>query len=113
MWWLSRVLRPMLVVVMLSGVAPSRTVLAQEYSREVDEGHAAISYVGAVMTNLVYLPAKLLYAGFGGVVGGLGFVFTGGDPEAFHGVWEPASTGTYVVTPSMLEGKEPVRFVGP
>jgi hypothetical protein len=75
--------------------------------------HAPIAWVGAVMTNVVYLPFKLVYAGTGGLVGGIAYLMTGGDEKAFDAVWDAAGRGTYIVTPSMLEGTEPVHLVGP
>jgi hypothetical protein len=76
-------------------------------------GHAPIAWVGAVMTNVAYLPFKLLYAGTGGFVGGLAYLITIGDEKAFDAVWDAAGRGTYIVTPSMLEGTEAVHLVGP
>jgi len=76
-------------------------------------GHAAIVWVGAVMTNVVYLPLKLVYAGTGGLVGGLAYMVTAGDEAAFFGVWNAAGRGTYLITPGMLDGNEAVHLVGP
>jgi len=64
------------------------------------------------MTNVVYLPFKLMYAGAGGLVGGLAYLITAGDDEAFYDVWNVAGGGTYIITPSMLEGNEPVHISG-
>ena len=85
---------------------------ASEEQGLAGRGHAPIAWVGAVMTNVVYLPVKLVYAGTGGLVGGLAYLVTAGDAEAFYGVWKAAGGGTYLVTPSMLEGKDPVCLVG-
>jgi len=65
------------------------------------------------MTNLAYLPAKVSYAGVGGLVGGLAYLATAGDPDSFWKIWRVVAGGSYFVTPAMLEGQEPVRFRGP
>ncbi len=77
------------------------------------DGHAAIAWVGAVATNVFYLPVKVIYAGLGGLTGGIGWLLTGGDTDAARSIWDPTVRGTYIITPSMLEGKEDVRFIGP
>jgi hypothetical protein len=73
----------------------------------------AIVWVGTVATNIFYIPAKCVYAAFGGITGGLGWLLTGGNTEAANGIWYPTIYGTYVVTPAMLQGKEDCRFRGP
>lgn len=98
-------------VALLLVVGPTR-VLAQGPEEPDDARHQPIVYVGAVMTNLIYVPLKLLYAACGGGVGGLAYLLTAGDDDAFFAVWDVSGGGTYVVLPSMLEGKEPVHFAG-
>ena len=77
------------------------------------QGHTPIVYVGTVTTNVVYFPIKVVYAGLGGLVGGMAYLVTAGDTQAFWSIWDAAAGGSYFVTPSMLEGKEDVRFRGP
>ena len=62
--------------------------------------------------TMVYFPAKVVYAGLGGIVGGLAYVFTGGNLETAEIVWKPTTTGTYVITPEQLWGDEPIEFFG-
>ncbi len=92
----------------------SGTVLAAESgdSGESGGGHPAIVWVGTVATDLFYVPAKLVYAGIGAVTGGFGWVLTGGNTAAAKAIWTPSLGGTYVITPSMLEGKKKVHFSG-
>ncbi|MFQ5665288.1 MAG: hypothetical protein ACE5I7_02535 [Candidatus Binatia bacterium] len=66
----------------------------------------------AVVTNLIYMPAKLLYAGVGTLTGGLAYLVTVGDTDAANRVWSPSVGGTYIVTPAMLRGDEPILFSG-
>ena len=61
---------------------------------------------------MLYIPAKFTYATVGGLIGGFAWVLTLGDTDTAMGVWEPTMGGSYVVTPSMLRGEEPVEFSG-
>src|SRR2546428_14005444 len=65
-----------------------------------------------VLTNAVYMPAKLCYATLGGLTGGLAFALTGGDLQTAETVWVTTMGGTYVVTPGMLQGQDPIVFTG-
>ena len=65
-----------------------------------------------VLTNIVYMPAKLIYATAGALTGGFAFALTGGDMQTAETVWVTTMGGTYAVTPSMLQGQEPIVFTG-
>lgn len=65
-----------------------------------------------VLTNLVYMPAKIIYATLGGLTGGLALGLTGGDMETAETVWVTSMGGTYIVTPGMLRGEEAIAFAG-
>lgn len=68
---------------------------------------------GSLATNILYIPAKLVYALFGGLVGGGAYALTGGNLQTANTVWRASLGGDYVVTPDMLAGKEPIHFSGP
>jgi hypothetical protein len=74
-----------------------------------DAGYGAL----AVAANLFYMPAKVVYALLGGLTGGLAYCLTVGDLDTAESVWSPSLGGTYVVTPAMLRGDQPVLFSGP
>lgn len=65
-----------------------------------------------VLTNVVYMPAKMVYSAVGGLTGGLAYALTVGDLKTAETVWVTAMGGTYVVTPRMLQGEEPISFAG-
>src|SRR5256884_3140323 len=65
-----------------------------------------------VLSNVVYMPAKLCYATLGGLTGGLAFALTAGDLQTAETVWVTTMGGTYVVTPGMLQGQDPIAFSG-
>jgi len=68
---------------------------------------------GSLLTNVLYIPAKLVYAILGGLVGGGAWCLTGGNTQTANTIWRSSLGGDYVVTPDMLAGKEPIHFSGP
>lgn len=101
-----RRLQLMLVVVLLWMGVFAPAALAE------DDGHSAIVWVGTVMTNTVYIPVKVVHAGLGGLVGGLGWLVTGGNTKAANGIFDHTIYASWYVTPEMLEGKEQLYFFG-
>jgi len=71
------------------------------------------SQVLAVGASCFYLPAKAFYAVFGAATAGLAYGFTFGDEELANQIWVSSVEGNYILTPAMIEGKEPIRFQGP
>ena len=68
---------------------------------------------GALVCNLLYIPAKMTYAILGGIVGGGTYLVTAGNSQAANTVWRSSLGGDYVVTPQMLAGQQPINFSGP
>ena len=68
---------------------------------------------GTIVGNVFYMPAKLLYGIGGGIVGGAGYLLTGGNTQVSNTIWRSSLGGDYVLTPAMVAGKEPVHFSGP
>jgi hypothetical protein len=66
----------------------------------------------AVATNLLYMPAKFVYAALGGLTGSLAYLLTVGDLDTAESIWSPSLGGTYVVSPKMLRSEEPILFSG-
>jgi len=97
-----------LVAVWLTPVPRACAAQAEESG-----GHSPIVIVGTVLTNIVYFPSKLVYAAVGGIVGALAYPVTVGNSDVSMAIWDASCRGTYVVTPSMMEGKERIRFSGP
>jgi hypothetical protein len=67
---------------------------------------------GAVVSNLVYVPAKLVYGILGGIAGGAGYALTGGNKQVANTIWRSSLGGDYVLTPDMMTGKAPIYFSG-
>jgi hypothetical protein len=68
---------------------------------------------GAVIGNLVYVPAKLAYGILGGLGGAAGYALTGGNTQVANSIWRSSLGGDYVLTPDMISGKKPIYFSGP
>jgi len=68
--------------------------------------------IGAAASNLLYVPAKLIVAGSGLVLGSLTGVMTGGDLGSAYAVWVPTASGTFLLTPDHLDGTKEVLFFG-
>ncbi len=98
---------PTVVFAVLVSLAPvSRAAAAPPYVSDLGYGMAAAA------TNLFYLPAKMLYALGGGVVGTLAYGLTAGNLDAAHNVWSPSLGGTWVLSAEMMAGKKSVLFSG-
>lgn len=106
-----RAIRGILAVGLTACLLASPTVaLAGDHTKEVskESGMGA----AAALTSLVYSPVKLVYAVGGLVIGSLAWVFTAGDTEVADKVYVRSLRGTYVITPEILRGEEPLVFIG-
>lgn len=97
-----------IVVVGLAWMLAASPVRAEEESYSNDFGMGMAS----VGVNLLYMPAKLVYATLGGVTGGFAYVLTGGNFDVADKVWAPSLGGNYVVTPAHLRNEETLYFSG-
>jgi hypothetical protein len=80
-----------------------------------EDSHFAADFglgVGALFTNVIYMPVKLVYATLGGITGGFAYVLTGFNYDLAKAIWVPSTGGDYVITPSMLKGDDPIYFSG-
>lgn len=104
--------RKMMVVAVLLCVL-AQTVRAAgtetEGSYWGDAGYGAL----AVFANILYMPAKVVYGTLGLLTGSLAYVITVGNEDTAQQVWSPSLGGSYIVTPAMLRGDEPLLFNGP
>lgn len=85
---------------------PPATARAEELGKEAGIGLAS------AFATLVYSPAKIVYAGLGGLVAGSAWVLSAGDTEVVRPIASASLRGDYVVTPSHLRGERPLEFVG-
>jgi hypothetical protein len=69
--------------------------------------------LAAVGTNLIYVPVKIVWAITGSVTALLAWGFSAGNDDVALSVLQPTLGGTWVVTPEMLRGNDPILFIGP
>lgn len=81
-------------------------------STEGGDTSSAGMQVAAGASTLLYFPLKAAFAIGGGIVGGLAYVFSGGNENAAKSIWTTSLYGTYIITPDHLQGNRPIRFLG-
>jgi len=92
-----------ITLAMLAAAWPGAAA-AESTSQDVAYG------VGSVTTTLVYAPIKASFCILGAVTSGFTLPF--GGPRTAEKVASTACGGTWMVTPAVLKGREPVHFVG-
>ncbi len=95
-------------LVALAGLLAASLAAPARAGQWEDAGWGAL----AVLANVGYMPAKLVYAGVGAFTGGAALGLTGGDFDTANSIWQPSLEGTYVLTPSMMSGQENIAFAG-
>ena len=100
---------PVVVAGAVAGGAAGTAVSAKESQREQ---HGPLTYVGTVLADVVYVPTKVVFAGVGALTSGVAYVLTLGDSSVSDNIWNASVNGNYILTPDMIEGKQPVHFVG-
>ncbi len=106
------------VSVQLSGcallIAGAAGGAAAGTAADVKEGHesehSAATYAGTVLANVVYVPAKVVFAAGGAAASGVTYIVTLGRPEPTKTIWNTSTGGDYVMTPGMIEGHESIHF---
>src|SRR6266705_2209859 len=74
-----------------------------------DDGQEVARGAGSALGTLVYAPVKASFCILGAI--GSGFTYMV-DSKTAGKVAQGSCGGTWVITPSAVAGKEPVRFVG-
>ena len=85
---------------------------ASSANTEGGDTSSAGMQVAAGASTLLYFPLKAAFAISGGIVGGLAYVFSGGNENAAKSIWTTSLYGTYIITPDHLQGNRPIRFLG-
>jgi hypothetical protein len=63
-------------------------------------------------SNVLYIPAKVVYGILGGITGGAGYALTGGNQQVAQTIWRSSLGGDYWITPEVVAGKRQVHFSG-
>ena len=96
----------LIVLTTITTVGSARAEEKLSYGQQAGWGFAAVG------TNLFYIPAKVTYVIVACITGGLVYGLTLGNTRAVDAIFSPALGGTYVVSPAMMRGEEPVFFFG-
>jgi hypothetical protein len=99
-------------VVIAGAVAGGATGAVVSTNKGQEEHHSALTYVGTVVADVVYVPAKVIFAGLGAVTSGAAYLLTLGDADVSRNIWNSSVNGDYVLTPAMIDGEQPVHFTG-
>jgi len=95
----------------LSGALLAVPAAAQDQAEE-SVAYEGLLGAGATLSSLVYCPLKLAYAVGGTVVSGLAWAWTLGDTGVSGPIFHSAVGGDYVVTPSHIDGRRQLHFIG-
>lgn len=98
----------LVIVAMVAVLGTAAPAVAQQGDYVYDAGIGT----ACVFTNLLYMPAKFVYATLGGVTGGLAYLLTGLNLETAEKIWTPSLGGNYVVTPAHLRNEQTLYFSG-
>ncbi|HEY2487641.1 MAG TPA: hypothetical protein VGI36_21060 [Candidatus Binataceae bacterium] len=99
--------------------APAAQASSAASTMQVPQPESGVNWPGAgygavaLFGNLLYFPAKLVYAIVGTIVGGGTYLVTAGNTQAASTVFRSALGGDYVLTPQMVAGQQPINFSGP
>ncbi len=111
--WVRQVAAVGIAIAVATGTVGTRSARAALTTEQTeDESHSAVTYVATALLDVFYVPAKIVVGGAGVVTSSLAYVVTVGDSDTFSSVWNSAVRGDYVLTPRMIEGKDPVHFAG-
>jgi hypothetical protein len=98
-------IRSVVLVFTLTALAAS-PALAEKPTKELKTG------ASVVLANVVYMPAKVLYAAGGGLVAGAAYLFSAGDKDVAKPILDAAIGGDYLVEPEHLSGDKQLVFFG-
>src|SRR5919201_5345537 len=102
--------RSVLAGLLLVGVVLGRPMTGAAHVRTPGQEFGLA--VGAAASNILYVPAKVVVAAGGLLLGSLTGFLTGGNVGAAYAVWVPTASGTFLLTPDHLDGTREVLFFG-
>lgn len=95
----------------LTVISPGSTLAEDQLSGTESSDDTGIQVASWLLT-VPYCAGKSAFAIAGGVVGGLGYAFSGGNSKTAQSIWTTSVYGTYIIRPAHLRGEEPVHFLG-
>jgi hypothetical protein len=97
------------VLAVMLAMAPALRAEEEEKGGYLNDAGTGLA---CVFVNVLYMPAKLVYATLGGLTGGFAYLLTGFNFEVADRIWSPSLGGNYVVTPSHLRNEQTLYFSG-
>jgi hypothetical protein len=91
---------------------PPGSALADDPTASADSSEGTGIQVASWALTVPYAIGKGAFALGGAVVGGFGYVFSGGNFDTAKTIWTRSIYGTYLIRPAQLRGEEPVHFLG-
>ena len=105
--------RRMATLALALALAAPATAFAGD-DEAMKERHRGVGIgLASVLANVIYVPAKLVYATVGTVTGGAAWALTGGNTEVAKGVWVASVGGDYFLAREMVSGDRKIHFSGP
>jgi len=95
----------------LTMILPEQALAQDQTSSENSSEGTGIQVASWALT-VPYCAVKSAFAVAGSVVGGLGYVFSGGNSKTAESVWATSVYGTYILRPAHLRGEEQIHFFG-
>ena len=89
---------------------PSKSEMVE--SQSFDEEPSLTLQIAGGALSVLYTPLKVVYAGLGGIMGGLAYLVTAGNEQVAQSIWDASLHGTYWLTAKHLQGKETIHFKG-
>jgi len=89
-----------------------RWVVAEDLASGSEGSDETGIQVASWALTVPYVIGKGAFALGGAVIGGLGYVFSGGNVDSAKAVWITSIYGTYILRPAHLRGEEPIYFLG-
>jgi hypothetical protein len=105
-------IRSVVLAFTLTALAAASPALAEDPPAPGKPTKEAKTGATVVLANVVYMPAKVLYAAGGGLVAGVAYLFSAGDKEVAKPILDAAIGGDYVVEPEHLQGGKKLVFFG-
>jgi len=112
MIWTKAVAMVLLVALMGLLLLPPGWALAEDSPSGNEGSDGTGIQVASWALTVPYAIGKGAFALGGAVVGGLGYVFSGGNFDTAKAVWTRSIYGTYILRPAHLRGEEPIHFLG-
>jgi hypothetical protein len=109
--WISVVTMAVLVVVGPMASWAQETTPAATSSGSGPSGRSVLAQIGAVVGTIFYAPFKavILCPAVGLVASGVTYAATGGEKETPRELLRLGCTGSYVISPEMVQGQEDFR----